>query len=642
MAVFTTALRLLLHFFVALCLVNRLELELDEASQSETPSDGITLFEMPNAPWERRYFRQSFTQGLEVFLVRRVIGNRWLVLKPDLNFGTISLTAKTTILPEASDGVLWERVPVLTEVQKVDYVRRGADMVSSGAHAGLELPLYRPGRQVREAFVAQAAVLCFSWPSGIARWLRWGLRSRRRFVGIMAALTLGYFFLQGSGFITGIITAFDLTRDLYILTKQWAIETSEYAVDVFSWFEEWYAFFSVYVTLRQGICVIFAFLLVVYVWIMEGDESSVTSSRAPSEVSDSGLGASGTSLVDADSAVRSLRQTIEKQSGLINDLLLAQQSMKQELADQQTAVRAAEIRKHASQPEETGLISLSGGGLAPRGTDAVAEMMKRLDGFEDMLRQHAPSSSPQDAIVVVQSGLSQSSSSPAAPAPIFVATGKTVNDPEKKTKASDAIQRALNKMKVKSQKVSDVFARQLEQYAEVDVELWHAHFPVGYRERLAGEFVAEIVSTDKTLEAWSRDFLRDRELLDCFPARELIATCSAMDSMILTDMENGLLNKVGFERLARKAYGLVQAFKLVQGRNDWMKPKSAPQGWKSKVDWSAARQYDPSFRSEGVPIVMGAEEEVRKEQEREAALLKARSKLAEHGGSSTEAPNMGS
>ena len=39
---------------------------------------------------------------------------------------------------------------------------------------------------------------------------------------------------------------------------------------------------------------------------------------------------------------------------------------------------------------------------------------------------------------------------------------------------------------------------------------------------------------------------------------------------------------------------------------------------------------------------MGAEEEVRKEQEREAALLKVKSELAEHGGSSTEAPNMGS
>ena len=73
----------------------------------------------------------------------------------------------------------------------------------------------------------------------------------------------------------------------------------------------------------------------------------------------------------------------------------------------------------------------------------------------------------------------------------------------------------------------------------------------------------------------------------------------------------------------------MQAFKNVAVKNDWLKPKSAPQGWKSRVDWALARQYDPSLRMEGVPVVPSVEEEVRKEQEREAALLKARSKLAE-------------
>ena len=114
-----------------------------------------------------------------------------------------------------------------------------------------------------------------------------------------------------------------------------------------------------------------------------------------------------------------------------------------------------------------------------------------------------------------------------------------------------------------------------------------------------------------------------------------------MDAMIMTDTESGLLNKVGFDRLARKAYGLVQAYRVVQNKGDWLKPKSAPQSWKSRVDWNAARQYDPSFHLEGVPVVVGAQEEVRKEQEREATRLKAKAKLAEHG-ADREAPNMGS
>ena len=194
----------------------------------------------------------------------------------------------------------------------------------------------------------------------------------------------------------------------------------------------------------------------------------------------------------------------------------------------------------------------------------------------------------------------------------------------------DGIRKAVRKIQMKSRRISDHFARQLSEYTEVDEDEWNLHFPPGYRQRLAAEFIAEIVATDKTLEAWARDYLRDRELTECHPAREMIALCSAMDSMIMSESESGLLNKVGFEKLARKAYGLVQAFRNVESRTDWLKPKNAANNWKSRVDWGAARQYDPSMKLQGVPTVTGAEEEVRKEQEREAALLKARAKIAEH------------
>ena len=111
--------------------------------------------------------------------------------------------------------------------------------------------------------------------------------------------------------------------------------------------------------------------------------------------------------------------------------------------------------------------------------------------------------------------------------------------------------------------------------------------------------------------------------------------------MIMSEEEVGLLNKIGFEKLARKAYGIVQAFRNASSRNDWLKPKNAAQGWKSKVDWMAARQYDPSLKMESIPVVVGAEEEVRKEQGREAALLKARSKLAEQAPAGMELTFLG-
>ena len=46
-------------------------------------------------------------------------------------------------------------------------------------------------------------------------------------------------------------------------------------------------------------------------------------------------------------------------------------------------------------------------------------------------------------------------------------------------------------------------------------------------------------------------------------------------------------------------------------------------------------------KMESIPVVVGAEEEVRKEQEREAALLKARSKLAEQAPAGMELTFLG-
>ena len=105
---------------------------------------------------------------------------------------------------------------------------------------------------------------------------------------------------------------------------------------------------------------------------MEGDEASTTSSAAgtppASEVSDAASGGD----------VRSLRETIEKQSWLINDMLAAQMSMKQEVADARTAQRAAEIRSQfelsPTSPANPGSSS------SPENEAVLKTMLDRLPG----------------------------------------------------------------------------------------------------------------------------------------------------------------------------------------------------------------------------------------------------------------------
>ena len=210
---------MIFHLCLGFSFVQQLEKELDEIERFGEDivkrSESITLYEMPNLAWDRKCYRKSFTQGLEVPLVKRIAGNRWVVLLPDLTFGAVTLTARSTIGPEPGEGIQWTRMPLLTEAQKVDNLKRATDLIAHGASANYDLVLYRPGRQVRQAFVSQAGLIALSWPSHVGRWLRWGLRARRRFLGLGAALGLLYFAFDSFGVIQGVSVIVNFTRDFY-------------------------------------------------------------------------------------------------------------------------------------------------------------------------------------------------------------------------------------------------------------------------------------------------------------------------------------------------------------------------------------------------------------------------------------------
>ena len=86
---------------------------------------------------------------------------------------------------------------------------------------------------------------------------------------------------------------------------------------------------------------------------------------------------------------------------------------------------------------------------------------------------------------------------------------------------------------------------------------------------------------------------------------------------------------VSTEKMVRKAYGIVLAYKEVKKKSDWQKPQGAAKNWSSRVDQEAWRRYDPGYEEkEHLFINRRVEDEVRSEMDRDAALLKARSKLA--------------
>jgi hypothetical protein len=121
-------------------------------------------------------------------------------------------------------------------------------------------------------------------------------------------------------------------------------------------------------------------------------------------------------------------------------------------------------------------------------------------------------------------------------------------------------------------------------------------------------------------------------LADCQATQEIESILANFDKMLLVDNEPGFINRVSTEYAARRAFGLQQAFRRCHKKDDWCKPKNAPGSWRSKVDWEELDRLDPRA-SEALPSSFRAvENEMRIELERDALLIKAKTKLKEAAG----------
>ena len=124
--------------------------------------------------------------------------------------------------------------------------------------------------------------------------------------------------------------------------------------------------------------------------------------------------------------------------------------------------------------------------------------------------------------------------------------------------------------------------------------------------------------------------MKEKNLGDCSEAREILPRLAALDTVFLLDKTQGAINLVSTEKLARGAYALVQGYRDVHKVEDWK--RSGQKTWKTKVDAEAIKRYDPDkMTAFGEPqyVSRQVEEEVRSEMDRDAQLIKARTKLAQ-------------
>ena len=102
--------------------------------------------------------------------------------------------------------------------------------------------------------------------------------------------------------------------------------------------------------------------------------------------------------------------------------------------------------------------------------------------------------------------------------------------------------------------------------------------------------------------------------------------------MLLEDREPGFINRVSAEYAARRVFGLQQAFRFCQRKEDWLKPRGAGDKWKSKVDWEELDRIDPRAGEHMPAGYRAVQTEIKNELERDTLLLKAKAKLREAQG----------
>ncbi|CAK0885631.1 unnamed protein product [Prorocentrum cordatum] len=604
----------------------------DPPSPEEEPLEGEEFTPervMPVEVWSRRYYRRSATDGVEIFLVRRKTGNCWAALLPDLSMGTITITAKTTVFADPVPGIRWQALPALSQVQKDSFMQQATDGLRAGTIPPLEL--YRPGRQAQQAVAVNVVYAVASSARSSLRTVRWALRSPYRLLGLLALGFVLFEALKYLGVVDMIVETWLAFVSWMVTCRDTLIESSETIQEWVSYGGEWLEWARKLMPLRRWAALLLALILLM-IWgaheMQEAEEaghSSVASSSASSVVGDVG-GAAGVAPPLPPPVAAPPPAAAPPDAALVaqlDDLAESQRAMAAELNEIRIAERARELRRSA-------MVSSS----VDRGAEAAAanqlqiqSMLSRLDEFEARLQGGAAAGSPAAAAAPSPATPAGAAEGPTSPARADATVLMETPDKRAASEPAEAVSLAIKRMRFKAQMPQQVFLEQLEDFKECPASEWATKMPEGYRERIAPDVLSEVYSTGKTAEAWARDFIRDRGLTDCNTAREMIATFAAVDTMLMTDRQKGLLNQVSFERLVRKGYALVRAYRNVHCRDDWSRPKDS-KSWKSKVDWEAARRLDPQLADESTIRVMSAEEEVKKAMGRDAQLIKARTDLA--------------
>ena len=582
---------------------------------------------MPNA-WEKRLVQTSDALGQEVVLLRKSQeAGYWLVGTPTEGLCKIKITDRASVRTEMQGpkvGVGYTPLAILSQ-QRRDQMMAEAHAVHQQGTAGVRTLTYR-AVGARMAMRRYMAVL-LSTPAMGFQVLRWCFRKPVRIGGLAGLVWFLTELLKMAGVfstIHGWLTSFYQNLQK---VKDSVTEASDMALETWDMIVLWYsAIAAVIDPWKIPAYMIVGYLVIqLYVEIEKSESPGTTpgTSGAATPTPDTpGEPSRDAALQSVSVAMMNQGEILEK---VAERLRLLESSSKEE-ADEASAVRDARFESKAEKM-----------------TEALASQTKTWESMRDRL-EHFEKISKEDKLGPVRAESLSPDGVPARGASPFlqpnplradgvlaeeVEVVKTKKSASQIAKEGPEMSVLIKRLQLQAQTSQEIYVEALKEFDEVDPESWAAHFPPGYRERVAPIFLGELYSLGKNLKVWAKEWLKEKQLGDCPEARDILGACSALDTLFLTDKVPGAINQVTTEKLARKVMGIRSAFKHVMKMGDWKRTEGA-KTWTSRVDREIWRRIDPQLEdTEHMFINRRAEDEMRGEMDRDAALLKAKAKLAE-------------
>jgi hypothetical protein len=558
--------------------------------------------------FDRRFVKTGSNTGLEVVLVKKLGGRgKWVGAIPSGSLREVDIGQRSVVKSVGDVGVAYTPFGAVSDRRKTELLAAvDAQILAGRSFAPITLAEKKTRFEIRWLAWSAAAL-----PAVGAKWVRWALRSPSRSFGLLGMIYLVYLGMHHFGVFEGAYRYLLAGRDWYDEVRAKILEVSQVAKDFILIFEAIYESISNRMSVQTSVLGIVSTLLFLRC-LREG--AGVDESPAPSSV--------GSEIQTPAASTAST--PIEKSGPDLSELIILQTEAIQKLAERMQSDReAAEV--------EALIATVSG--RPDNNSSVLSEIRTKLNLFENILKEQkvdgrekvpAGPASPE-----MKTGLAlkprveiEGEKSPGANSEGEQAAGKA------ESYEDDDVSEVIRGLVKQAEPPQETIVRALKEYQTLDPSVMVDAFPPGYRERIAPRFLAQVYSTGRTAKDWSKSWIKERKLDNCDDARRLIHIMSGLDVVFLVDKREGAINLVSTEQACKSAKAIVVGYDLCRHESDWRRPNSA-KTWKSKVEAELMKRVDPGLLEEKPFVDRRADAEMRREMERDAALLKVKMKLEE-------------